>query len=52
MDPDRPTGQASLEDLIFTKRKHTKDEGLAREVILRFRPEMQHAVATGQGQGP
>jgi hypothetical protein len=44
MEPHRPKGQASLFDL-GTKRKRTEDEGPARELIIRLRPDMQQAVA-------
>jgi len=45
MEPHRPKGQASLFDLGCTKRKRTEDDGPARELIIRLRPDVQQAVA-------
>jgi len=45
MEPHRPRGQASLFDLGCTKRKRTEDDGPARELIIRLRPDVQQAVA-------
>jgi len=45
MEPHRPKGQASLFDRGCTKRKRTEDDGPARELIIRLRPEVQQAVA-------
>jgi len=45
MEPHRPKGQASLYDLGCTKRKRTEDDGPARELIIRLRPDVQQAVA-------
>jgi hypothetical protein len=45
MEPHRPKGQASLFDLGCTKRKRTEDNGAARELIIRLRPDVQQAVA-------
>ena len=47
MEPHRPKGQASLFDL-GTKRKRTEDDGPARELIIRLRPDVQQTVA-GRG---
>ena len=44
MEPHRPKG-ASLFDLDCTKRKRTEDDGPARELIIRLRPDVQQAVA-------
>jgi hypothetical protein len=41
MDPHCPKGQASLFDLDCTKRKRTEDDGSARELIIRLRPDVQ-----------
>ena len=43
MEPHRPKGQASLFDLGCTKRKRTEDDGPARELIIRLRPDVQQA---------
>ena len=51
MEPHRPKGQASLFDL-GTKRKRTEDEGPARELIIRLRPDVQQAVAGMQPLQP
>ena len=45
MEIHRPKGQASLFDLGCTKRKRTEDNGPARELIIRLRPDVQQAVA-------
>ena len=45
MERHRPKGQASLYDLGCTKRKRTEDDGPARELIIRLRPDVQQAVA-------
>ena len=45
MEPHRPKEQASLYDLGCTKRKRTEDDGPARELIIRLRPDVQQAVA-------
>ena len=45
MEPHRPKEQASLFDLGCTKRKRTEDNGAARELIIRLRPDVQQAVA-------
>ena len=45
MEPHRPKGQASLYDLGCIKRKRTEDDGPARELIIRLRPDVQQAVA-------
>ena len=45
MEPHRPKGQASLVDPGCTKWKCTEDDGPARELIIRLRPDVQQAVA-------
>jgi hypothetical protein len=45
MGPQCPKGQASLYDLGCTKRKRTEDDGPARDLIIRLRPDVQQAVA-------
>jgi len=52
MEPHRPKGQASLYDLGCTKRKRTEDDGPARELIIRLRPDVQQAVAGMQPLQP